>query len=173
MFGLTQRDHPPNYASREFDMSMELYVLSSGLLASMKQWQRAIDTEGFALQLPVKKPIDQLKGLLPVTSGRTETGFECDHWDPRDLKTIAANINFENWRHVLAFRWGADFNAGAAAYMAATAYARATSGVVFDCEEGAILTPDRTAEIVRELKQAKPLIEEAVRRVKERFKPTR
>lgn len=173
MCGLNQRGHPLNYASREFDMSMELYVLSNERLASMEQWQRAIDTEGFPLRLPVKEPIDQLNGFLPVASDRTKTGFECDHWDPSDLKTIAANINFTNWRYALAFRWGADFNAGAAAYMAATAYARATSGVVFDCEEGAILTPDRTAEIVRELKQAKPLIDEAVRRVKERFKPTR
>jgi hypothetical protein len=35
--------------------------------------------------------------------------------------------------------------------VAATAYARATGGVVFDGEAGEVLTPDKAAEIARDV----------------------
>ena len=36
-------------------------------------------------------------------------------------------------------------------FAAATAYARATGGVVFDGEAGEVLTPDKAAEIARDV----------------------
>ena len=39
------------------------------------------------------------------------------------------------WTHALSFRWGADIYASPAAYMAGAAYAKATDGIVLDCEE--------------------------------------
>ncbi len=151
-------------------MSMELYVLSNRRLASVAQWQQAINAEGVALSLSVQRSFEQLAGFLPVTFNATDTGFECDHWDIHDLKTITANINFGRWQYALAFRWGADINAAVAAYRAAAAYARATDGFLFDCEEGKIITPDQSLAIARELERSKPLIEEAVRRGVEQFK---
>jgi hypothetical protein len=69
------------------------------------------------------------------------------------------DVSFDRtWNHALAFRWGASFEANRAAWMAASAYARATDGVVFDTESGELLAPARAAEIVREL-EASPIDE--------------
>jgi len=40
-----------------------------------------------------------------------------------------------------------------ASFMAATAYARATGGVVFDTESGEVMSPDRAAEVTREIER--------------------
>lgn len=49
--------------------------------------------------------------------------------------------------------------------MAAGAYAKATGGVVFDCEEGKIISPERAGEIAGEIERDIPMIEEMVRRM--------
>lgn len=53
--------------------------------------------------------------------------------------------------------------------MAGSAYAKATGGIVFDCEEGKIISPERAGEIAREIERDIPMIEEMVRRVSEKF----
>jgi hypothetical protein len=107
-------------------MSIEIFVMSERRLGSIAEWQKAIEREG----------------------------FECDHSDPADLldDDDLADIDFHRpWSQTLAFRFGRDFLALWGAFAAATAYARATGGVVFDGEAGEVLTPDKAAEIARDV----------------------
>ena len=150
-------------------MSMELYVLSDAQLPSIEAWQRAIDAAGFSLRLSTDRPFDKLHGALPVMLGDRASSFQCDHWNAATLMAEMPDVAFgRRWSYALAFRWGADIDAGAAAYMAAAAYATATGGRVFDCAEGKLISPDRAREIAREFEQSRPLIEEAVRRAVEK-----
>jgi hypothetical protein len=63
------------------------------------------------------------------------------------------------WKFVLSFRWGADLAACLAAYMAASADAKATDGVVFDAEEGRILTPQQALDRARQIEKDLPAVQ--------------
>ena len=144
-------------------MSMEAYVLSDRQLASMVDWQRAIAREGFKLELSRERSFGALSGHLPALLGRKQAGFECDHWDASQLMDENSDIDFgHRWKHALAFRWGADLNACQGAYMALAAYARASAGVVFDCEEGKLLTPQQALDVARKMESNLPAIEKAI-----------
>jgi len=135
-------------------MSIEIFVMSDRRLGSMAEWQKAIEQEGFDLRLDASRPFEALRGHLPAWRGSQPAGFECDHWDPADIldNDDLADIDFgRRWAQTLAFRFGGDFLALWGAFAAATAYARATGGVVFDRESGEVLTPDKSAEVVRDI----------------------
>lgn len=151
-------------------MSMELYVLSDRRLESIDEWQQAIDADGFPLRLFTGRPFTELSGVLPVQLGDRQTAFECGHWDLGDLVETYTDIDFgHRWKFVLAFRWTGNPYEGIAAYMAGGAYAKVASGVVFDCEAGKIISPERAGEIAGEIERDIPMIEEALRRVREKF----
>ena len=63
------------------------------------------------------------------------------------------NVEFgHKWKYVLAFRWlGSKRDEMRAAWMAATAYARATDGVIFDELDGKVRTAEQALEVVRDL----------------------
>jgi hypothetical protein len=135
-------------------MSMEMYVLSDKGLGSIADWQRAIEAEGFGLRLDTEREFDALGGHLPAHLGEQHAGFECDHWDAGELMDEDPSVDYgRRWKHALAFRWGGDLYACLGASIAATAYARATDGVVLDCEENRILTPPEALEITRLIEQ--------------------
>jgi hypothetical protein len=151
-------------------MSMELYVFSDRRLISIGAWQRAIDTEGFPLRLSAGIPFSALQGALPVKFRGKSTAFECDHWNATEYMAEFPNIDYgRRWKYALAFRWGADAYAGAAAYLAGSAYAQETGGVLLDCEEGKIISAKRAAEIGFDMERSIPMIEAAVRKVMEQF----
>ena len=153
-------------------MSMEIYVLSDTQLASIEAWQRAIDAEGFRLKLSKETSIEALRGHLPAWWGEKYAGFECDHWNAAELMDELPEVVFEHqWKYALAFRWGADLNACQGAYMAATAYARATNGVILDCEEGKLLSPQRALELTQKIESDLPAIEQALRNVVKKIAP--
>jgi hypothetical protein len=138
-------------------MSIEIYALSDRRLASIAEWQQAIDREGFALRLDTSRPFEGLSGHLPAHRGGQHAGFECDHWDAAELIDGYNDIEFgHRWTENLAFRFGGDDFALWGAYAAATAYARATDGVVFDSESGTVLQPDKAAEIARGIERNLP-----------------
>ena len=153
-------------------MSMELYILSDTRLASIAEWQRAIDAEGFALRLSAAVPFDQLSGGLAAMLGEKRTGFECDHWDAAVVMEEAPEIEFGHpWKYALAFRWlGMEFEQGDAVCMAAAAYARATGGVILECESGELIGPARMKELIHQSLEARPLMEERLRRFMEQLK---
>ena len=147
-------------------MSMEIHVLSDRQLNSITDWQQAIDAEGFTLQLSTARSFQSVKGFLPAQSGEAKTGFECYHDDAAELLVDYQTVDFGHaWKFALSFRWGGNLMACLAAYMAAAAYAKAADGVVFDPEEGQILTPQETAEHARQMETELPAIQAELNRM--------
>jgi hypothetical protein len=133
---------------------MEIYVLSDKRLVSLADWQGAIAAEGFGLRLGTERSFDDLRGHLPAQLDEQHAGFECDHWDAGGLMDAHRSLDYgHRWEHALAFRFGGDLHACLGAYMAATAYARATDGVVLECEELKLLTPQDALEATRAIEQ--------------------
>jgi hypothetical protein len=133
-------------------MAMEIFALSDRRLNSIAEWQRAVDAEGFALQLSAETPFAQLSGFLPVRYDNAPSGFECDHWEPSAVMDENPSNAFGHaWTYALAFRFGVRPGELESAWMAAAAYARATAGVVFDTEENRIFQPDEAARLVRKI----------------------
>jgi hypothetical protein len=155
-------------------MAMEIYVLSDRRLNSWTEWQRAIDMESFPfpLQLSAIASFDDLDGFLPVRYENAQTGSECDHWASRSIVVDYPHNGFgRSWKYALAFRFGVRPGELESAWMAATAYARATNGVVFDTEEGKLLHPDEAAQIVRKIENNRPLRAVIHEAIKQKFFP--
>lgn len=140
-------------------MSMEMHVLSPRRLLSIHQWQQAIDDLRFSIKVSDEVPIERVSGYLPVIWKDKSTGFECDHWSIEDIRETYQDLEIPNYEYALAFRWGGDFNELVAAMQSAAAYAFATDGVVFDCQEGELYSAVRSVEIARETEAALPQAE--------------
>ncbi|HKS83987.1 MAG TPA: hypothetical protein VJR71_00770 [Pseudolabrys sp.] len=134
-------------------MSMEIHVLSNTKLPAIEAWQQAIDTEAFNLKLDPDVKLEMASGFVPALLHDTESGFECFHDDVAELMETYAETALadsgEHWKHALSLRWGSQSHEGVSVFMAAAAYARATQGVVFEPEEGRILTVDECGDIAR------------------------
>jgi hypothetical protein len=145
-------------------MSMEICVLSDVQLGSIAAWQKAIDVEGFPLRLSYDKPLAQVGGFLPAYLNDNLTGFECRQRELADITSTYPEIEFGRvWKCALVFIWGGDFNEMQAAWMAATAYARATGGIVFDEEQGQLYDAAQAAQIVHEIVREIPNLEAMIR----------
>lgn len=151
-------------------MAMEIFALANRQLNSIAEWQRAIDAEGFSFptQLSADVSFANLSGFLPARYDNMKCGFECDHWALRSITDDYPNIAFDHsWKYALAFRFGVKRGELECAWMAATAYERATSGAVFDTEEGRLFQPDEAAQLVRKIEGNRALragIDEEIRR---------
>jgi hypothetical protein len=133
-------------------MPMEICVLSDRALASIADWQAAIDAEGFPLTLSNGVSLQGLSGFLPMQLHGRKAGCECGHIDVDDVVRIYGETTVNRrWARALLLRFGDDLVACLCAYMSGAAYARATEGYVLDCAEGRILTPREAANVVREL----------------------
>jgi hypothetical protein len=153
-----------------FDMSMEIYVLSNKRLSSFEEWQQAINRDGFQLTISRNDPIETHTGYLPARWQEKQTGFECSFWDIREIMEEYPAADFRGeWTHALAFRWGADLTECCCAYAAATAYAAASGGVVFDPQEGLTKPPDKARETARKIEAEIPMFEANVKRVVDAF----
>lgn len=132
-------------------MSMELWVLSHDRLKSMAAWQAAVDAEGYPLQLSDDVPFESLDGFLPSRLRQKPTGFECYHDNAVELMQAHSDIDFgQSWQHVLGLRWlGSKKDELCAAWIAATAYAQATGGVVFDGQEAKVRNAAEAREVAK------------------------
>jgi len=138
-------------------MSIEASVLSDRSLSSTEEWQRAIDAEGFPLRLDATVVLSEADGFFPAYLGGKLTGFECHHDDAAEMIANYPEFDFgKPWKHAIGFRVGGNFTELYAAYMAAAAYARATDGVVWDGESGEVMSPDRAAEVTRDIERDLP-----------------
>jgi hypothetical protein len=148
-------------------MAMELFVLSDKQLNSVVEWQAAIDGEGYPLRLAGNEPIESLKGFLRAQLRDTKTGFECNVWPAGEFMRDMSGVDFgHEWKHVLAFRWGGNLSQVPAVWMAATAYAKATNGVVFDEEGGKIRTAADAQTVVGDIGREMPEMEALLRDLK-------
>jgi hypothetical protein len=139
-----------------------MFVLSDRRLASLAEWQRAIDSRGMRLSLSTGTPIDRLSGYLPVRSREVATGFECSHCNAEEIIALYQDIKFARaWSSAIAFNWH-DFGEGLAAYQAAAAYAKAVDGVVFDPQESLIMSPEQAFAAAEQFETDMPKMREAV-----------
>jgi hypothetical protein len=142
-------------------MSMELWVFSDRQLSTITEWQAAIDAEGYQLRLDDSTSLERLNGFLPAHLRGELTGFECYHDDAGELISSNSDVTFGHaWTYVLAFRWvGSKVNELRAAWMAATAYAQATEGVIFDDQEGKFRNAFEARKVVRDAERDMPEID--------------
>lgn len=146
-------------------MALEAFVLSPRRLASFDEWQTAVDQEKWPLKFLYDGQFAEVKGFLPVDWKGRKTGFECDHWSLEDLREAIEGKEVDpTYIHVLSFRWGRDFYESIAVAQASAAYALATGGVLFDCEEGKIKSADEAADMARQIEAFLPEIEAALRK---------
>lgn len=145
-------------------MSIEIYALSAVRLDSIQSWQKAIDSEGFDLKLSTETPFEAMSGFLPAMLAEKLSGFECYHDDIRDLvETYPSLSSAGDWTYVLGFRWASSFEEGLAAWMAASAYAAATAGVVYDPQEDRIFSPQQACDAARDQERDMPAAKERIR----------
>jgi hypothetical protein len=146
---------------------MELFVLSDKQLNSTLEWQAAIASEGYPVLLDDDGPLADLRGFLPAQLRGAETGFECSHWPADEFMREMSDVNFgHDWKYLLTFRWGGDFDQLQVAWMAAAAYAKATGGVVFDDQEAKVRTAAEAREVVQEIERGMPAVEAMLRDLK-------
>jgi hypothetical protein len=132
-------------------------VLSDRRLATTAEWQQAIDAEGFALKLDPGCALAEASGFFPAHFGDKLTGFECYHDDAKEVIDSYEDVDFgRRWTHALGLRIIGNYDELRAMFMAATAYARATGGVVWDGESGEVMSPDRAAQVTREIEADVP-----------------
>lgn len=150
-------------------MSMEIFVLSDVQLESVADWQAAIDREGYPLHLKGDQSVAALAGFLPALLRETKTGFECNVSPADEFMIDMSHVDFgHKWKQVLAFRWGGNLIQVPAVWMAATAYAAATNGVVFDEEAGLIRSVSDARTMVAEIERELPEMEAMLRGLKNR-----
>ncbi len=138
----------------------KLFVLSDQQLSSVAEWQLAIDGEGYPLQLQGDKSIESVSGFLPARLRDIETGFEFSHCQADEFLREIPSVDFGRaWKHVLALRWSGDAREGPAVWMAATAYATATDGVVFDEEARIIRSAVKARIVVEQIERDMPWAE--------------
>lgn len=132
-------------------MSMEICVLSDTRLNSVSEWQRAIDAEGFALRLSDGQSFAELRGFLSSYLHNEKTAFECHHVPAKEMIDTYDNIEFDHeWKYALVLVWGGNYTEMKAAWMAATAYARATSGIVFDPQASQLFSASEALDVVKD-----------------------
>jgi hypothetical protein len=132
-------------------MSVEVCVFSDAQLNSLSEWQKAIDAEGFELRLADDGLVKDIDGFLPSILGDRRAGFECYNVESKEMIDTYKHIQFgREWKHALVLVWGGAFAEMQSAWMAATAYARATSGLVFDPQASQLLTAAQALQVVQD-----------------------
>ncbi len=133
---------------------MELYVISPRRLQTISEWQDAIDQLGFPIRLEAGVDFKSTSGFLPLRLHGRLSGFECDHWTFDDIKEIYANHHINpKFKHVLAFRWGGNYDELISATQASAAYAIATDGLLFDCQEGHFISNEKLIQMANTIEE--------------------
>jgi hypothetical protein len=139
---------------------MQICVLADSQLGSIAEWQEAIDAEKLPLRLSDPEPDRNLGARL----NEEETSIEYGIYDFNELKNTYPHVRFgHDWKFVIAFTWSSDVAQGIASWMAATAYAHAAGGIVFDEQEGTLLTTGKSLQVARDMEQYRPEMEAALR----------
>jgi hypothetical protein len=152
-------------------MSMEICVFSDRILGSIAEWQQAIDAEGLPLRLSDDVPLSEVDGILLGQLRDQPTDFEFHPRDARETMEDYGPAKFDReWKYAFAFIWGGlNLNNSSGSWMAATAYARATSGVIYDEEEGKLFSPAMALDVALDLERFLPELQERVRRLIQRL----
>jgi hypothetical protein len=152
-------------------MSMEICLFSDRILGSIAEWQQAIEAEGFPLRLIDDVPLSEVDGILLGQLHDESTDFEFHPRDAQEMMEFYGPANFDRkWKYAFEFIWGGlNVNNGPGSWMAATAYARATSGVIYDGEEGKLFSPTAALDVARDLERFLPELKERRLRLMQRL----
>jgi hypothetical protein len=149
-------------------MAVALWVFSDRQLNSVAEWQAGIDAEGYPLRLSIDRIFEQLRGFLPSYLRGELVGFETYHQDAGALIRGNPAIHFDHeWKYALGFRWlSGKVNELRAAWMAATAYAQATDGIIIDDQAAKFHNAAAARQVVSDVDRDGPgdgfLIDKAV-----------
>lgn len=153
-------------------MSIQICVFSNSHLNSIGDWQQSIDAEGFPLRLSSGQPFDKHSGTLTALLREKPVSFQYRMREAGGMIRFYKEINFgHDWTYVLALPWISGFDGLDAAWMAATAYARATGGVVLDPQEGKLFGPEKALQVVKDMERTRPDAEGAVRNFVQQLSP--
>jgi len=141
-------------------MSLDGFVLSNRIISRNQDWQRALDELDFKVTLLFHDvDLKTRHGHLPAIWSGREAGFECGPTDLHELVETYDDFDFGGpWSHAYAFYWST-LPGLLGAYMGMAAYAHATEGVVFDPQEGVVLTARAAIEQTRTIERDYPRLE--------------
>jgi hypothetical protein len=145
-------------------MSTQICVFSDSQLSSIGHWQRSIDAEGFLLRFSSSQTFDKHGGTLTALLREEPVSIQYRMRRAVDMIKFYTEINFvHDWKYVLALPWISGCDELDAAWIAATAYARATSGVVFDPQESKLFDPEEARKVIEEMERTLPEAEKMLR----------
>ena len=115
--------------------------------------------------------LDTVDGLVLARLNGEQAGFECFNDNASETMRFLGNDHFDRrWKYALGFRWrGSNFEELQAAWMAATAYAAATGGIIFDHEQGKVFTPRQAREQVTKFVGNRRRIKAMLEDIKKQF----
>lgn len=133
-------------------MSMELHVFLRGKLPNKSALQKAMRELGFPLTIrPATGSLEKQKGYMPVMIGREdESGVELDIFEGRAAVEEHVHDVDPRFDRCANFRWGSDAQEMVVAFCCAAALAKLVDGVVFDAEDGRLLSVDEALATARE-----------------------
>lgn len=119
-------------------------------------------------------PLNEVDGILPGRLRDQTTDFEFYSRDAKKVMEFYGPAKFDHdWKYAHVFIWGGlNPNNSPASWMAATAYARATGGVIYDEEEGKLFSPAVAVAVARDLEQVLPELNERIRQLAARLRET-
>jgi hypothetical protein len=134
-------------------MSMEIHVLFRGKLPTKAALQTALRELGFPFSIkPVTGSLERQDGFMPMLLEREETGAEFDVFEGRDaVEEIGGKDVDPCFDRAANFRWGGSMHECASAVCAAAALAKLVDGVVFDDEEGKLLSIEQAIAAARQV----------------------
>jgi hypothetical protein len=134
-------------------MSMEMQVFFCGKLPNKSALQKTLKELGFPLALkPATGSLEKQSGYMPMILGREdETGVEFSVFDGREAVEECATGIDPQFDRVANFRWGGDPTEMLVAFICAAALAKLADGLVFEAEEGKLISIDRATAVAREL----------------------
>ncbi len=132
-------------------MSMEIHVLFRGKLPTKAALQTALRELGFPFSIkPATGSLERQKGYMPMLLNKDDTGVEFDVFEGRDaVEEIGGEDVDPQFDRVGNFRWGGDETEGAAALCSAAALASILDGVVFEEQEGRLLTAEEALALAK------------------------
>jgi hypothetical protein len=119
-------------------MSVELHVIfNDSLMPDVQQWQGAITSLGFDVQLDAIEDLRHHSGFLPATIRGQQSGFEFDVSPATEIiaayRQLASRVAGRD--SSANFRFGGDLSEMACAMAASAAFAKLTDGVWFDPQD--------------------------------------
>ncbi len=147
-------------------MSIHLYSFSDLPLASIGEWQKFIDAADFPLWLSTEHELDKNGGSLVAQLHGKQISFEYRFENAKELMDLYNDINFgHDWKYLLVLPWIHGFDGLDAAWMAATSYAHATAGIVFDPQEGKVFNSEEALQVVHDMDGTKAEAEAAAQQI--------